>query len=65
MLLLTALLKRPLPACCLQIELCEINYLCIHKKGRSKGLAPVLIKEVTRRVNLKGIWQVGSAHSKS
>jgi glycylpeptide N-tetradecanoyltransferase len=35
----------------------EINYLCIHKKLRDKRLAPVLIKEVTRRVNLRDIWQ--------
>ncbi|KAK0228680.1 N-myristoyl transferase [Armillaria fumosa] len=36
---------------------CEINYLCVHKKLRSKRLAPVLIKEVTRRVHLEGIFQ--------
>lgn len=35
----------------------EINFLCVHKKLRSKRLAPVLIKEVTRRVNLENIWQ--------
>ncbi|KLT41550.1 N-myristoyl transferase [Cutaneotrichosporon oleaginosum] len=35
----------------------EINFLCVHKKLRSKRLAPVLIKEVTRRVNLQNIWQ--------
>ncbi|KAH8818790.1 N-myristoyl transferase [Flagelloscypha sp. PMI_526] len=35
----------------------EINWLCIHKKLRSKRLAPVLIKEVTRQVHLKGIFQ--------
>ena len=33
----------------------EINYLCVHKKLRNKRLAPVLIKEITRRVNLQGI----------
>jgi glycylpeptide N-tetradecanoyltransferase len=37
--------------------LCEINFLCIHKVLRSKRLAPILIKEVTRRVNLCDIWQ--------
>ncbi|KAI9008235.1 acyl-CoA N-acyltransferase [Gaertneriomyces semiglobifer] len=37
--------------------LVEINFLCVHKKLRSKRLAPVLIKEVTRRVNLEGIFQ--------
>ena len=36
----------------------EINFLCVHKKLRSKRLAPVLIKEITRRVNLTGIFQV-------
>jgi glycylpeptide N-tetradecanoyltransferase len=35
----------------------EINYLCIHKKLRSKRLAPVLIKEVTRQCHLKGVFQ--------
>lgn len=35
----------------------EINYLCVHKKLRSKRLAPVLIKEITRRVNLTNVWQ--------
>eukprot|EP00906_Rhabdomonas_costata_P022885 RCo032951 len=35
----------------------EINFLCVHKAIRSKRLAPILIKEVTRRVHLKDIWQ--------
>lgn len=35
----------------------EINYLCVHKKLRSKRLAPLLIKEVTRQCHLKGIFQ--------
>eukprot|EP00882_Tetradesmus_deserticola_P012009 GHRQ01012711.1.p1 GENE.GHRQ01012711.1~~GHRQ01012711.1.p1 ORF type:complete len:296 (+),score=106.08 GHRQ01012711.1:156-1043(+) len=35
----------------------EINFLCVLKKLRSKRLAPVLIKEITRRVNLRNIWQ--------
>lgn len=35
----------------------EINYLCIHKKLRSKRLAPVLIKEITRRCYRVGIFQ--------
>mmetsp|Transcript_42469 Transcript_42469/g.51515 ORF Transcript_42469/g.51515 Transcript_42469/m.51515 type:complete len:430 (-) Transcript_42469:457-1746(-) len=38
-------------------SMAEINFLCVHKKLRSKRLAPVLIKEVTRRVNLTDIWQ--------
>lgn len=39
------------------LESVEINFLCVHKKLREKRLAPVLIKEVTRRVNLTGRWQ--------
>jgi len=39
------------------IKMAEINYLCVHKKLRTKRMAPVLIKEVTRRVNLKGVYQ--------
>ncbi|KAJ3002882.1 UNVERIFIED_CONTAM: hypothetical protein HDU68_005963, partial [Siphonaria sp. JEL0065] len=38
-------------------KIVEINFLCIHKKLRSKRLAPVLIKEITRLVNLEGIFQ--------
>lgn len=40
-----------------QITMAEINFLCVHKKLRTKRLAPVLILEVTRRVNLHNIWQ--------
>lgn len=39
------------------IKVTEINFLCIHKKLRSKRLAPVLIKEITRRCYLNGIYQ--------
>ena len=28
-----------------QIDMAEINFLCVHKKLRSKRLAPVLIKD--------------------
>ncbi|KAJ1559422.1 hypothetical protein HK405_010698 [Cladochytrium tenue] len=38
-------------------RLVEINFLCVHKKLRSKRLAPILIKEITRRVHLEGIFQ--------
>lgn len=34
----------------------EVNFLCVHKKLRSKRLAPLLIKEVTRRINRDGVW---------
>lgn len=40
-----------------QVKVVEINFLCVHKKLRSKRLAPVLIREITRRVNLTGIFQ--------
>lgn len=38
-------------------KMVEINFLCVHKKMRSKRVAPVLIREITRRVNLTGIFQ--------
>lgn len=36
-------------------NIAEVNFLCVHKTLRSKGLTPLLIKEITRRVNLTGI----------
>lgn len=39
------------------VKMAEVNFLCVHKTLRSKRLAPVLIKEITRRVNLHNIWQ--------
>ena len=39
------------------VKMAEINFLCVHKKLRSKRLAPVMIKEVIRRVHLENIWQ--------
>merc|ERR1711924_84979 len=39
------------------IKMVEINFLCVHKKLRSKRLAPVLIKEITKRVNKEDVWQ--------
>jgi len=38
-------------------DMVEVNFLCVHKKLRSKRLAPVLIKEITRRVNHAGMFQ--------
>ncbi|KAI0647303.1 N-myristoyl transferase [Trametes meyenii] len=40
-----------------EFDASEVNYLCVHKKLRSKRLAPVLIKEVTRQCHLKGVFQ--------
>lgn len=34
----------------------EINFLCVHKESREQRLAPLLIEEVTRRVNCSQIW---------
>ena len=39
------------------IKIVTINFLCVHRKIRNKYLAPLLIKEVTRRTNLMNIWQ--------
>lgn len=39
------------------MEAAEVNFLCVHKKLRKKRLAPVLIKEITRRVNHTGVFQ--------
>jgi len=40
-----------------EIPMVEINFLCVHKKLRSNRLAPVLIMEITRRVNRTDLWQ--------
>lgn len=40
-----------------RIKVTEINFLCIHKKLRSKRLTPILIKEITRRCYIHGIYQ--------
>mmetsp|Transcript_22459 Transcript_22459/g.53002 ORF Transcript_22459/g.53002 Transcript_22459/m.53002 type:complete len:422 (+) Transcript_22459:286-1551(+) len=40
-----------------KLDVVEINFLCVHKKLRAKRLAPVLIKEITRRVNQTGVFQ--------
>lgn len=39
------------------IKMVEINFLCVHSKLRKLRLAPVLIKEVTRRTHIKNMWQ--------
>ncbi|XP_022079971.1 glycylpeptide N-tetradecanoyltransferase 2-like [Acanthaster planci] len=40
-----------------QQRMVEINFLCVHKKLRSKRVAPVLIREITRRVHQQGLFQ--------
>lgn len=39
------------------VKASEINFLTIHRKLRAKRLAPVLIKEVTRRCYMNDIYQ--------
>jgi len=34
------------------LKISVVNFLCIHKKLRQKKLAPILIREITRRCNL-------------
>ena len=38
------------------ITLAEIDFLCVKKELRSKRLAPVLIKEVSRRIHMRNMW---------
>ena len=40
-----------------KVNMVEINFLCVRKELRNKGLGPVLIKEIKRRANTKSIWQ--------
>ncbi len=35
----------------------QVNYMCVSKKLRSKRLAPLLIKELTRIINISGVYQ--------
>ena len=38
------------------IELAEVDFLCVKKEFRNKRLAPLLIKEVSRRIHLRNKW---------
>jgi glycylpeptide N-tetradecanoyltransferase len=38
------------------LVMCEINFLCIHKHLREKRLAPMMIKEIHRRVAVSKVW---------
>ena len=40
-----------------EVQMAKVNFLCVKKEFRNKRLTPVLIQELTRRVNLKNIWQ--------
>ncbi|AYV82127.1 MAG: N-myristoyltransferase [Homavirus sp.] len=39
------------------VQTTEVNFMCVHPMLRNKRLAVVLMKELTRRVNLKGCFQ--------
>lgn len=38
-------------------KMAEINFLCVNANFRQHRIAPVLIKEVTRRIHCENIWQ--------
>ncbi|KAM6897016.1 glycylpeptide N-tetradecanoyltransferase 2-like [Xenentodon cancila] len=38
-------------------QVVQVKFLCVHKKLRLKRMTPVLIRELTRRVNQQGIYQ--------
>ncbi|XP_040885089.1 glycylpeptide N-tetradecanoyltransferase 1-like [Toxotes jaculatrix] len=40
-----------------QKPMVQVKFLCVHKKLRLKRMTPVLIRELTRRVNLQGLRQ--------
>ena len=40
-----------------EVQMAKVSFLCVKKEFRNRRLAPVLIREITRRINLKNIWQ--------
>ena len=38
-------------------KMLQINFLCVDKNSRSKGFAPLLINEITRKAHDIDIWQ--------
>ncbi|KAM3592207.1 uncharacterized protein V6R79_014737 [Siganus canaliculatus] len=38
-------------------RMAQVKFLCVHKKLRLKRMTPVLIRELTRRVNQQGFYQ--------
>jgi glycylpeptide N-tetradecanoyltransferase len=38
------------------VKMADVNFMCVHKKLRNKKLAPILMKEIKRRLNLQNIW---------
>ena len=39
------------------IDMVQITYLCVHTDYRNMNFAPILITEIKRRANRKGVWQ--------
>jgi glycylpeptide N-tetradecanoyltransferase len=39
------------------LNMVQINFLCVHNNYRTLGFAPLLISEMKRIANMKGIWQ--------
>lgn len=39
------------------VKCTEVNFLCVQKQHRKQNLAAILIMEVVRRSNLRGIFQ--------
>jgi len=39
------------------LNMVQINFLCVHDNYRSLGFAPLLISEMKRIANTKGVWQ--------
>ena len=40
-----------------EVHCVVVDFLCVHKQLRAKRLAPLLIAEITRRCNVRGIFQ--------
>ncbi|KAM3838366.1 glycylpeptide N-tetradecanoyltransferase 1-like [Diretmus argenteus] len=38
-------------------RMAQVKFLCVHKKLRLKRMTPVLVRELTRRVNQQGLYQ--------
>ncbi|MEN2497242.1 MAG: glycylpeptide N-tetradecanoyltransferase [Marteilia pararefringens] len=38
------------------LPMIQINFLCVHKNYRNQRIGPILISEITRRANIKGMF---------
>lgn len=43
--------------CDKELQMVEINFLCVHPSHRTRGFAPILISEIKRIANTNDIWQ--------